>query len=273
MVACDFIYDGERISDHGFIICSFDDDDSLNTVSAGSEITFNTAMIGDGRWHALTSTQYDTCFETTFQICKDPSNGVVQSDMVITEQERKSIMRWLNRKQFLRFKLVDDGWDDLYMEASFNLSRIELGGRLYGFELHMTTNSPYAHMEPRRIKLVFDSGNLSQVQTIFDESDEIGYIYPSSMTITCKQSGHLQIKNNIENRTMQVLNCTAGERIVLDCIRHIIATSSETHKISSDFNYSFFRIANTYNNRANDISVSIPCEIELVYEPVAKVVF
>lgn len=40
--------------------------------------------------------------------------------------------------------------------------------------------------------------------------------------------------------------------------------------LSNDFNFVFFRIANSYENNQNIISVNIPCEITIKYYPVAK---
>ena len=49
-----------------------------------------------------------------------------------------------------------------------------------------------------------------------------------------------------------------------------MSTSLSSHKIYNDFNFVFFRIANTYANNKNIISVNIPCEITIKYYPVAK---
>lgn len=272
MVACDFIYDGQYLSDYGFILCAFDDSSSLEIITAGSELTFNTVTLADGREHALTSTSYDTYFTATFQICKNPDTHT-EAEMVITSSEGRAIMRWLNRKRFLKFKPVDSEWDDLYVEATFNISRIENAGKLYGFELQLITNRPFALTEPKTVALSFTATNYSDPQTVIDESDEIGYIYPSTMEITCLDSGTLRIHNDMEDRTMQILNCTPGEVVTLDCKHQIISSSLAAHSISTDFNYSFFRLANTYDCRENNISASIPCTIKFTYEPVAKVVF
>ena len=274
MRAYNFIYDGEALEDYGFVICTFDGPSGMETVSAGSEMTMNTVMQAEGRKYNLASVTYETCYELTFQICKAPSctKTQVQSDMVITVDEYRDMMRWLNRKKYLEFRIDDAEWQGIYVEGTFNVSRIEIDGVLYGFELTLMTNRPYALQDAVTHTLKFTSANYTTAQSITDVSDEVGYIYPSSVVITLLDSGDLTIYNDIENRTTQILDCTSGEVITMNCQYHTIASSLSAHDIATDFNYTFPRIANTYSNRINEITVSLPCTIEITYNPISKAV-
>ena len=49
MYACDFEYDGQYLSDYGFIICNFNGSSDFDVVSAGSKITFNTVSRHRGK--------------------------------------------------------------------------------------------------------------------------------------------------------------------------------------------------------------------------------
>ena len=51
----------------------------------------------------------------------------------------------------------------------------------------------------------------------------------------------------------------------------VIKSSLESHKIQNDFNWNFFRIENKFKDKRNLIQISIPCEIEMVYSPIAKI--
>lgn len=262
MKAYDFELDNKRLSSFGFIMCSFGDK-GLNTISNGAEITFNTTPIFGGAKHNLISTEYDDCLETTIQICKTPCNGNV---MEISSSEFRELTRWLGRKKFLKFKILDQDYMDLYFEASFNISRIELDGKLVGLELEAKTNRPFALKEPRiiNIKNLVSDGKHS----INDTSYEEGYIYPYTEIIVA-ESGNLKIHNAIENRDTYIANCTAGEVITMDY--PIIQSSISSHNIQNDFNWTFFRIANTFNNSRNDLTISLPCSIKIKYSPIVKV--
>jgi hypothetical protein len=96
MKAYDFMYDNKNLSDFGFMICNFGDK-SLETVSNGSVITFNTVSSFGGSKHNLTSTQYENCLEATIQVCKNSCTSEVSE---ISVSEFRELTRWLNRKGF-----------------------------------------------------------------------------------------------------------------------------------------------------------------------------
>ena len=431
MKAVDFEYDGINLSDFGMIICNFGDK-GLETISNGSTITFNTVPTIGGSKHELTSTVYENCLEATIQICKNSCNRDV---MEISSTEFRELTRWLNRKKFLKFKILDEDYIDLYFEASFNINRIEVNGKLYGLELEVFTNRPFALKEPKTIiientiesgkmqriytwkkyedkRIINENNNyfnnlliatghksddgsyyswsptsityasqielldgkislvnpqifrmphgtytISEIRSLFnntvggkyissqsggcykafgitgeddtykttmyiangyvptinivkefvenstsenseaypiegyssdgyyyiyvdekliqkekcsinDTSYEEGYIYPHT-EITIVEDGDLDIYNAIEDRHTIIKNCIAGEVITMDY--PIIQSSISSHNIQNDFDWNFFRVANTFNNSRNDLSTSIPCIIKITYSPIVKV--
>lgn len=262
MKADDFWYDGLTLSEMGYTICQFDGQ-GLQTVSNGSEITFNTVPTLNGVKSELVSTTYDSCLETTFQICKTQCDG---SDLEISFKEARDLINWLNRRGFHKLKFLDDDWLDVYFETSFNVSRIEQDGTLVGFELTMKTNRPFALREP--VVMTLQNTEPDGVAVINDISDEEGCLYPH-MEITIAADGNLEIHNDLEDRTTVIKNCTAGEIITLDY--PIIQSSLPFHKIQDDFNWVFFRIANKFKNKRNGLRISIPCTLKVSYAPVVKV--
>lgn len=266
MNAIDFEYDGQYLSDYGFIICDFNGSSGADSISAGSALTFNKVSRFGGKLHSLTSTQYDECITTTFDICKDPD---VYDDMEITGDEFRDLMRWLNRREFLKFQIHDSelDYETCYFEASFNIEKIKIHEVTYGLRLNMETNKPFGYGIEQRVKWTFHDVDASRL--LSDISDEIGSIYPS-LTITCGADGDLQIYNDFNGCTTEIKNCTNGEVITIDGDTQIISSSLSTHKVYEDFNYEFFKIGNTYNNRNNRISVSKACTLEIRYTPIIK---
>ena len=143
MKALDFEYDGYLLSDFGFMICSFGDK-GLETISNGSKISFNTTPIFNGSKSLLTQVSYDENIECNFAICKNPCVTASGDVEPITATEESQIMRWLNRKRFLKFRVLQDGYEDIYFNGSFNIDKYELDGNVYGFELTFTSDRPYA---------------------------------------------------------------------------------------------------------------------------------
>lgn len=267
MYALDFEYDGQYLSDYGFVICNFGGTSDMDVISAGSKITFNTVARNRGKKHSLTGTQYDECVQATFNICKNPE---LYDDLRITNDEYRDIMRWLNRNEFLKFQVLnedDKEQETCYYEASFNIDKIVVNKVLYGMELTMETNKPFGYGQEQSVSWTI--GDTSKTYVLSDMSDEIGYTYPS-MIITCNRAGDLSIHNDMENCTMTIKNCSVGEVITIDGDALIISSSLDSHHIHDDFNFEFLRIGNTINNRNNRITVTLPCKLELKYTPIIK---
>ncbi|MCI8579779.1 MAG: hypothetical protein HFH04_03395 [Dorea sp.] len=262
MKSYDFEYDGLTLSDMGYMMCKFDSS-SMQTISNGSQITFNTVSFLNGKKYELTDIAYDECLKTTFQICKNPCNN---DDLNINVRNLRDLVTWLNRKEFHKFKLLNEEYMDLYFESSFNVSTIEFGDNICGLELEMITNRPFALHEP--ISFTIKSVEQNTKKIISDISDEEGYIYPHT-EIEILEDGVLTIHNDLENRTMEIKDCIAGEKILLDY--PLISSSIQSHKIQDDFNWNFFRIYNTFRNNQNTLTISIPCIIKIEYSPIVKV--
>lgn len=284
----DFEYDGLKLSDMGYMLCKFDSG-GLETVSNGAHITFNTVPIQNGAKYVLASTQYDTCLEATFQICKNTCDN---DEMELTVREVRELSSWLSRNKYLKFKLLDDEYINLYFEASFNVNLVKFGGDIIGLELQMTTNRPFALMEPRTIML--STTKMNETKIIYDVSDKEGYIYPY-MEIKMKNPNDVgvnwtepkepftftiinnaeKISANGDGRITQIGNCLYNEKITLDY--PTISSSERRHEnilengLPNDFNWVFFRISNTYRNPKNEIVISHPCDIKIVYSPIAMI--
>lgn len=258
----DFEYDGNTLCNKGFIICKFGSN-GIETVSNGSNITFKTVPSNYGQKYELASINYEECLTSTFQICKHPCIGDKEE---ISQYEIRDIMRWLNRKEYHKLKFIDVEYMDIFWECTFNVSKIEMKGKVYGLELEMITNRPFALKEKVEINIT----NLEKngIKTISSLSDEIGYIYPKTQ-ITIHEDGDLEIYNALEDRVMRIANCSKGEVITMDY--PLIETSVSSHKIQNDFNWNYFRLANSFAERRNKLTISIPCQIKLAYNPIVKI--
>ena len=270
MLSTDFYYDGISLSSFGCIICDFDSSSGTNTVSAGSEITFNTVATHTGKRHNLTSTQYDSCIQTQLDICKDPCTA--NDNMAFSPSEVRALMRWLNRKEFLQLRFVDseDNTHIVYYDESFNIEKIEIASVVYGLRLSMVTDKPFGYGALTGVSNETVAANGSV--TINDQSDEIGYLYPD-VTIQCTSDGDYQMTCvcNGESQITQIKNCTSGEIINLFGESKIIMTSNSSHTtLASDFNYVFPRIGNTYASRTNTITVNKGCVLSVEYRPIIK---
>ena len=100
----DFEYDGQRLSDFGFIVGNVDGSAGTESINPGYDLTFNTVSTRYGQRWLSAGTQYDECLQSSIQICKDPCCA---DGLAITSTEYRNLVRWLNRKQFLPFRAIN----------------------------------------------------------------------------------------------------------------------------------------------------------------------
>lgn len=263
----DFEYDGIHARDFNLIPCSFDSSSGVDTYDIGAELNFNNVSARHGTIQYITDVSYDNVLETTFQVGKFTCEKQFEP---FTFEERRDIVRWLNRDEPHVLRLIGDDpmYDHIYFEGTFNVNAVELGGEAIGLELHFISNRPYALGNPVKRTIKVTSNDYEYV--IQDMSDKVGHIYPKMTIKFSEDVDKLTIHNSIENRSTILSKCATGEIVTIDENLQISTNKESAHKIQNDFNYVFFRIANTYKNRINKITVSHPCEITLEYSPIIK---
>ena len=267
MYANDFEFDGQKLSDYGMIICNFNGGNDIETVSSGADITFNQFKPSGSNVFSIYSCTYEDSFTTTFHICKNPCLFRTNEEMNISPIEISALQRWLNKKKYGKFKILQKDYSDIYWNATFLCKQINLCGSCIGLELTLITDAPYAYKDD--IILDFDvSGDLNF--TIYNVSDEIGFLNPT-IIIKLFSEVDLTIHNSIDNFRTVINECKYLEEIQLDCKSKIITSSVGSHNLCKNFNFIFPKIYNTYENNKNYYTVSLPCSIKVTYTPIIKV--
>ena len=272
MYTIDFEYDGKRLSDFGMMICTFDSS-GLETVSSGADITFNTIKSVGSNKVKMYGSKYEEMYTNPFQICKNPCSN--NDNMYFETNEESALQRWLCRKDgYHQFKPIQEDLKDVYWNASFSSKQINLGGKIIGLELTMYTDSPYAYLSIGDINY---SVNPNDSFSIFDSSDEVGFIYPI-VEITCNGDGKIVLQNNMDKKKLILTNVTQGEIITLDGENKIPVSSANRPDFPNCFNYHYPRIFNKIENgidvRENIFTLSsdsVPCDITFKYSPIVKI--
>lgn len=268
MKLVDFEYDGIRLSDHNFTLCKFDS--TNDNQDLGNNINMNNVKGQNSDDYFSANAYYDDTFSPDIQICKTVCGK--NDSFIVSDEELRYIMRWLNRKKYLKFKPIyeDGSFSDVYYMATFNISIVKMAGDIIGFTLKLITNAPYGFGDTVSTNGIIGSTNKQLI--VNDISDEIGHIY-CDVKIKCTSDGDLKITNLADpNNVMIVKNCKANEIITLHGKTKMIESSLAGHtKLYNDFNYNFIRIINTFDNNLNTFTSTIPCEITISYSPIRKV--
>lgn len=268
MKCYDFVFANEKLSDYGFMICSFSS--NLDDVWSGGELSFTTQKSPDSDKQTYYSSSYDEPLSATFQICKSPCTLSHFNPSIISREEYSALSRWLKRDdgyQWLQFD--SEGYEDVWFNVYFNIEPIQKGGENIGFTLKMTADSPYGYGENNITYIVFE--DKEREHTITNYSDKIGELYPT-VVITPKEEGNITLYTGLENdlKVTEIANVKIGTNPVLRGEDDYYTNISNPN----NFNYQFPIMANSYSDRTTYFKLSDDsalCDLTIVYRLVRTV--
>ena len=275
MVATDFEFNGQMLSDFDMIICSFNDSGGLETVSSGADITFNQVSASGSYKQRLISTKYDTVYTATFQICKNPCITKNQNEMTLSPELVSALQKWLCRGEYGIFKIKQENYEDLYWKAVFSAKQIELNGSIVGLELTLTADSNFAYSD-----VVYEQECIAdKMFKLYVTSDIEGYFIPN-IEITLLEDGDFILKHSeddmIDESITKINGCVNGEVITIDGENQIITTSSTIHNIVKNFNFIFPRLFYSYDGISTDgtnniLETNMNCKIKISYSSIRRI--
>ena len=253
MILTDFEWCGQSGSLFGLLPCYIDSSSDITVNDSGATINF----------------RYNSVLSGTFQVCKNPC---VTSSEFFDAEDIRAMNRWLCQKDgYHKFKIIngdDEGYSEFYFNAYLNVKKIEGFGHVLGLEITVTTDAPFAYFEPKIAVMDLSVSNLQYVY--IDMSDEIGTLYPV-FKITCYTDGDYIIKNSMSGIQSKISSCRTGEIITMDSEHKILSSNIRGDTLLRSFNFGWLDIKNTLDERKNIYSSNLPCKIEMIYSPIAKI--
>lgn len=273
MFCTEFIFDGISSKEYNLIICSFDGHKS-GSATAGSHIEYTTFKAPNSDRWTRTGSSYNEQLTFTFQICKYKySTGI---DEPLSERELAFIMRWLVQKDYKELQFIQEGYENIFYNCQINVEKYEANGRCYGLSLTVVCDAPWGWSE---IKQATISSSTTSLTKLYDDSDEIGVIYPSvtilSKAGTKSKPQDITIYNNMTGIETRIKNCVSNEKIEM---HDMIINSSENidngyhTTLMDDFNWKWFSIGNSLGDRVNEIKVTGNCKVNLSWRVPRKAV-
>ena len=260
MDAKDFIFNGQSLSDYGFIIGSFGDD---GTVTPGG-ISYTMTNVPSNDRKYISSMKYDSTIEFTFSIVKYDCN--VNHIEPVDRYEDSAIHKWLEREGFHSLSFCQDDYENIHYNAYISISPKIIAGRTYGYDLQVTTDNVYAY----DFECEYDFNVEADIEySIITSSDKCGYIYPK-IVITPFENGELifNIKEDTNQSPTKFKNVKSGQVITMDCELQIIEGID-----IDNFNWLFPRLLQDYDDTYNTFTTSLPCNVKISYVPRKKVMF
>ena len=258
-----FVFDNKTSDEFGLIICTIEGNESSET--SGGQIEFQTTSSPiQNRWYKTGNSNYKEPLSFGLSVTKSNFEP-------FDTYEYSSIERWLVRKDSYKdFMLVKSDYDNIHFNVQLNIEPVEVGKNIVGIVINGICDAPFGYNQ--LITKTIDT-NETDILTLVDLSDEIGYIYPD-IEINVKNDCDVKITNVTENnRLFYIKNCVANEIIKIDGKYLTITTTALSHNIyDNNTNYVFPRIINDYNKRKNVFKIEGDCTVTIKYRPIRKVV-
>lgn len=304
MICYDFSFNGEKLSDYGFVIGGVD---SNGRTWSGGDVTFNSVKPPNLDKFKYYSYTYETPLSCTFSVVNIDCKHQDRSSLLVTQKRQSALMRWLMREDgYHWFNFIKDGFNDVFYNVYFISEPMIDGDDVIGFNLTITSDSPYAYSD----EIVFeDTLQAGRDMFIYNNSDQIGYILPY-VEITPKQNGKLVMKSGHayadftevydenDNRLGVTINDayrelyvykeppTDIEYVSTTVIEHAVKNSKIRLDESNDyyygvlgdnFNFVFPRLATTYDHKVSVLSIAdtsdvTECDVLLKYRKPKRVV-
>lgn len=245
MFATDFLFDSQRLSDFGCMICSFDGDFSS---AEGSEIEYNVVQSPNSDKHTFYGAKWGSQIVWNFSICKNPC---VDSDMYFSQYEESQLAKWLLKTDgYKYFQFDQEGYEDIYYKVYINMLPHQVAGRTVGFDLTVTSDCAYGYTDLILKKATINSSTPLRINI---NNDITTVVYPF---ITINGNGSFYLRNDSDtiNKKTELNNVSTA--ITIDSENEIIQGATP-----NDFNWHFLRLVDGNNiittNSESDIKLEI----------------
>lgn len=271
MYCTDFIFDNKFASSMGFMICSFNDGD--DNIVSGGEVTFTVSKPPSNNKWSFHGATHESQLTIQFSISKNNCD-LSNDEYALSQEEQSASMRWLQKYDGFKWLAFDqDGFEDVWYNAQINLTPHYFAGKLIGYDVLCTCDSPYGYSQEKEFSKTLGaySTNGRYSPIFLDYSDKEGEIHPYT-TIKAKGSGELKVRfgvcnvNSSRNFTSYIYskdviikNITSGTTVTLDEDYGLVTGFNDL----TNFNFVYPFIGNNDDSNYNIIENLSNYEIEI----------
>ncbi len=257
--AKDFLFDGQRASDFGCMVCSFNGSGGLET-AAGGEIEYNAVKLPGRNEFGFYGSQFNTAVTWNFSICKNPCK---KGNYYFDQYEESMIRKWLVKTDGYRMMQFDqDGYEDIFYNVYFNAMPHQHLGKTVGFDLTATSDCAYGFTDIIKKKAVISS----QMPLEFHvHSDLNAHILP---TINLRMYSNIHEKTQISILNTDCAGKTESPMTFKNILSNHISANSRTKEVSGldspdDFNWNYLKLRDGKNIITTSGTELV--EIEILY--------
>lgn len=257
----DMVIGDFRLSEHGLILASFDDESETED-DLGMNYDTVEEYISSNPVPVFIDAKYSEKLRPIATLIKDPC---LLQDQFFTEHDCREILRELTG--FYGYKTMQVYSNEMDEQLYFNV-RVnnvqykKVQGKIVGVVLHMECDSQFAWSKEFNYKYEIKAGTLLSFYNISDDLNN--YLKPTVKIKSSSDIEKLEMINTSDNNWTTILkNISANEIITMDCKNEILTSSIEDRLILNDFNMHFMRFVSGVNKIQVNSDISL--EISFVY--------
>ena len=250
MFATDFLFNSQRLSDLGCIICSFDGELAS---AEGSEIEFNVVQSPNKDKFDFYGAKWSSQIVWNFSICK---NTCTNDDIYFNQYEESQLAKWLLKTDgFKYFQFDQEGYEDIFYKVYINMLPYQVGGKTVGFDLTVTSDCAYGYTDLITKKAIINSTTPLKINVNNDVSTAI------LPFVTINGNGSFYLNNSSDTRQ----NVNIDKASEFKNVSSTVMMDSENDIIQGvlpkEFNWYFLRLVDGNNiittNSESDIQLEI----------------
>lgn len=258
-----FIFDGIPSTEYGINSCRIVAGVSQSSGIINSGFTVISDTIGNSDREILYGATNNTPLE--FDL-------VAYSETELDRYDIASISGWLcGHKTYKILSVVQDDMDLFrYKCLMGSFENIEIGGRIFGFKVHVRCDSPYAYMPPVVQTIVSTSTSLPSNFIYNNRSNVNDYYKPESIQIELGALSNFELSNNTTGESFTLTFNEEGSQIngmnlTITILPNGVMYYSETSPTFNIYKYSNKKFPR-FTRGNNDISIIGNCTVTITSE-------
>jgi hypothetical protein len=185
--------------------------------------------------------------------------------------EYSGIAKWLfGQQEYKKLRICQEDMYDTYFNCLMTEPEImRIGNMIQGFKTNVVCDSPWGWKEPKEYAYTYTGVNVSDSITLFNESANTFYTYPTLLVITANRfGGGITITNTTDNdREFIIDTLEAYEVITMNCDLQFISSSEITYPLEN-FNKNWLRFIKgrndlTITGNVSSISIISPVAVKV----------
>lgn len=190
----------------------------------------------------------------------------------LTAPSFSDVSSWLwGQQSYKKLRICQNDISDIYFNCFLTAPQImRVGNIIQSFTTTVLCDSPFAWKQPKTNTYTYTGYSISDTIAFLNESANVGYTYPTTLTIVSNAfGGDITIINETDSLTRSFyISLSANETITMDCDKQIMTSNVTTYPLVNFVDKNWLRFLRGFNTltvvgNISSLSITIPIAVKL----------